>query len=223
MASMSFSLLFLLLLFIFLFSPFPSFSSTQCRPDEHSALLQLRSSFSVVDPSLAHCIREYENGTIYLMMSSWNKNTNCCEWDGVTIGAAAFKALAMNLTNLREFILSDSDMSTVPLVSLMNLSSSLTYLDLGYCQLHGELPQNIFQSHKLQGLDLEGNLLNGTIPSWIFELPYLVDLNIGLNSLTVEASIIGSSKDLEEDVVVEPALAQVGGEGQTSKQRKTVS
>ena len=40
---------------------------------------------------------------------------------------------------------------------------------------------------------------------------------------SVETSIIGSSKDLEEDVVVEPALAQEGGEGQTSKQRKTES
>ncbi|GMN62128.1 hypothetical protein TIFTF001_031214 [Ficus carica] len=159
----------------------------------------------------------------------------------------------MNLSNLRELSLSHgSDLSTVPLVSLMNLSSSLTSLNLENCQLHGELPQNIFQSHKLQSLDLRGNhlsgpipcsslnlesliyldlasnnfigqlpevfsnstkkfssydsskyppgsfpsnlnslylsgnLLNGTIPSWIFELPYLVSLDIGLNSLTGE-------------------------------------
>ncbi|GMN62133.1 hypothetical protein TIFTF001_031218 [Ficus carica] len=48
-------------------------------------------------------------------------------------------------------------------------------------------------------------------------------MDLSNNEFTVEASIIGSSKDSEEDVVVEPALAQEGEEGQTSKQRKTES
>ncbi|GMN64961.1 hypothetical protein TIFTF001_034035 [Ficus carica] len=74
-----------------------------------------------------------------------------------------------------------SDLSTVPLVSLMNLSSSLTSLDLRSCQLHGELPDNIFQSHNLQRLRLRGNHLSGPIPWSSLNLESLIYLDLSSN------------------------------------------
>ncbi|GMN70339.1 hypothetical protein TIFTF001_039383 [Ficus carica] len=38
----------------------------------------------------------------------------------------------------------------------------------------------------LTALSLEGNFLNGTIPSWIYELPYLEDLQLDNNLFTGE-------------------------------------
>ncbi|GMN59138.1 hypothetical protein TIFTF001_028238 [Ficus carica] len=143
-------------------------------------------------------------------------------------------------------------MSSVSPLSLTNLSSSLTALALLSSNLHGELPENMFQMPKLEALSLsdnhlngqipcsflnlqrleelylsdnnfsgqlpevcsnfsqksppdgsskylvesarpnlttlwlDGNLLNGTIPSWIYELPYLEHLELGNNLFTGE-------------------------------------
>ena len=57
----------------------------------------------------------------------------------------SFNKLAQNLTQLRELHLGGEDMSLVVPSSLMNLSSSLSSLQLGDCGLKGELPDNFFR------------------------------------------------------------------------------
>ncbi|KAJ6886662.1 LOW QUALITY PROTEIN: hypothetical protein NC651_027126 [Populus alba x Populus x berolinensis] len=66
----------------------------------------------------------------------------------------SFNKLAQNLTQLRELYFDGVNMSLVVPSSLMNLSSSLSSLQLWDCGLKGELPDNFFRRSNLQSLKL---------------------------------------------------------------------
>ncbi|KAJ6886613.1 LOW QUALITY PROTEIN: receptor-like protein Cf-9 [Populus alba x Populus x berolinensis] len=79
----------------------------------------------------------------------------------------SFNKLAQNLTQLRELYLGGVNMSLVVPNSLMNLSSSLSSLELWFCGLRGELPDNFSRLSNLQSLDLSGNEeLTGSFPPY---------------------------------------------------------
>ncbi|KAJ6886611.1 receptor-like protein Cf-9 [Populus alba x Populus x berolinensis] len=79
----------------------------------------------------------------------------------------SFNKLAQNLTQLRELYLGGVNMSLVVPSSLMNLSSSLSSLQLWRCGLKGELPDNLFRRSNLQLLDLWSNEgLTGSFPQY---------------------------------------------------------
>jgi len=79
----------------------------------------------------------------------------------------SFNKLAQNLTQLRELYLDGVNMSFVVPSSLMNLSSSLSSLQLWYCGLQGELPDNFFRRSNLQSLYLSSNEgLTGSFPPY---------------------------------------------------------
>jgi len=79
----------------------------------------------------------------------------------------SFNKLAQNLTQLRELCLGGVNMSLVAPSSLMNLSSSLSSLQLWRCGLKGELPDNFFRRANLQSLDLRTNEeLTGSFPPY---------------------------------------------------------
>ncbi|KAJ6416917.1 hypothetical protein OIU84_002743 [Salix udensis] len=79
----------------------------------------------------------------------------------------SFNKLAQNLTQLRELNLNEVNMSLVVPSSFMNLSSSLTSLQLWDCGLQGELPVNVFRRSNLQSLDLWSNgELTGSFPPY---------------------------------------------------------
>ncbi|KAJ6979731.1 receptor-like protein Cf-9 [Populus alba x Populus x berolinensis] len=79
----------------------------------------------------------------------------------------SFNKLAQNLTQLRELYLGGVNMSLVVPSSLMNLSSSLSSLQLWRCGLKGELPDNLFRRSNLQWLDLWSNEgLTGSFPQY---------------------------------------------------------
>ncbi|KAJ6886668.1 receptor-like protein Cf-9 [Populus alba x Populus x berolinensis] len=79
----------------------------------------------------------------------------------------SFNKLAQNLTQLRELYLGGVNMSLVVPSSLMNLSSSLSSLQLWRCGLKGELPDNLFRRSNLQWLDLWSNEgLTGPFPQY---------------------------------------------------------
>ncbi|KAJ6416913.1 hypothetical protein OIU84_002740 [Salix udensis] len=79
----------------------------------------------------------------------------------------SFNKLAQNLTQLRELYLYNVSMPLVAPSSFMNLSSSLTSLQLQDCGLQGELPGNVFRRSNLQSLDLGGNgELTGSFPPY---------------------------------------------------------
>ncbi|GLT35519.1 hypothetical protein SLA2020_099650 [Shorea laevis] len=76
-----------------------------------------------------------------------------------------FQMLVHNLTELRFLILDFVNMSLVVPSSLLNLTSSLEYLSLCYCDLQGNFPNQVFQLPSLQLLDLHGNFdLGGNLP-----------------------------------------------------------
>ncbi|XP_060964605.1 receptor-like protein Cf-9 homolog [Cannabis sativa] len=124
---------------------------------------------------------------------------------------SSWKRTVANLTNLRELFLSEVNMSSTSPDSFMNLSTFLTSLDLSYSELQGKLPENVLSEipeicsnstknpfscisskHHLVGspplhlafLYLSRNELNGTIPSWIYSLPSLQDLDLSSNKFS---------------------------------------
>ncbi|OWM85907.1 hypothetical protein CDL15_Pgr012157 [Punica granatum] len=89
----------------------------------------------------------------------------------------SFRRLVGNLTQLRELALDGVDMSRISLVSLSNLSSTLTSLSLQRCSLTGTLPNDIFHLPHLRSLSLSGNLgLMGTLPQTNWSISSLVSL-----------------------------------------------
>ncbi|XP_062078791.1 receptor-like protein 6 [Humulus lupulus] len=99
------------------------------------------------------------------------------------MGPFVLKKMLQNFTNLMELTMNKIDMSGVELVSsFMNVSSSLTTLDLHQCGLRGKFPENVFRLLNLQELSLginpyspfSGNL-TGSLPmfNWSSPLRYL--------------------------------------------------
>uniref|UniRef100_A0A2C9V4P4 Uncharacterized protein n=2 Tax=Manihot esculenta TaxID=3983 RepID=A0A2C9V4P4_MANES len=89
---------------------------------------------------------------------SWN-------YGGLTIEPMVFDKLVRNLTKIRDLAFGDVNMSMVEPSSLTNISSHLSSLRLGICELKGKFPDNIIQRTNLQLLDLFGNEdLNGSLP-----------------------------------------------------------
>ncbi|GMN29330.1 hypothetical protein TIFTF001_041298 [Ficus carica] len=113
---------------------------------------------------------------------------------------SSLKRIVANLTSLKELRLSDVNMSFASPNSFMNLSTSLTSLDLSESGLTGEFPENIFHLPRLQKLDLSYNRnLSGSFPQYnwssqlrnlnlsgtgfLIDLPYLTQTLKSLNTL----------------------------------------
>ncbi|OAY38555.1 receptor-like protein 9DC3 [Manihot esculenta] len=87
---------------------------------------------------------------------------------GLISETTTFTKIARNLTQLRELDLSRVKMSLVPLSSLMNLSSSLTFLKLKSCELQGKIP-DISHLSKLVSLDISWNYGGLSMEPMIFD------------------------------------------------------
>ncbi|PHT35305.1 hypothetical protein CQW23_27105 [Capsicum baccatum] len=93
-----------------------------------------------------------------------------------------FKMLLQNLTQLRELDLSHVNIfSTISL----NFSSHLTTLMLEQLELHGMIPESIFQRPNLEELylDLHSCNLSGQIPKSLWNLTRIETLGLGDNQL----------------------------------------
>ena len=106
------------------------------------------------------------------------------EDEKISIGAATFKALALNLTDLEFLVLMNVDMSAVSVASMANLSSSLILIEMSFCKLNGELPENFFHFPELQNLRLTDNNLSGHIPWSFLNFEHLMIFDIKNNSFT---------------------------------------
>ncbi|XP_030509716.2 receptor like protein 22-like [Cannabis sativa] len=94
---------------------------------------------------------------------------------GLKLETSSWKTIVANLTNLRELFLSGVDMSSTSTDSFMNLSTSLTSLDLSWTNLQGKLPENVLSLPNLQQLYLSNNLnLNGSFPQYNWSSPLKV-------------------------------------------------
>ncbi|KAF3453338.1 hypothetical protein FNV43_RR03778 [Rhamnella rubrinervis] len=123
----------------------------------------------------------------------------------LTLESSVWESLLQNLTQLREIVLDQVDMSSIAPSSLLNLSFSLTTLSLNQCYLKGEIPGRIVSLPKLQKLftnisrqlpdsisdlkslqylDLAGCEFSGSIPSSMGNLTGMRFLNLGSNSFS---------------------------------------
>ncbi|CAL2255081.1 unnamed protein product [Prunus armeniaca] len=97
----------------------------------------------------------------------------------VRLDTLNFNRIVQNLTNLRELVLTQVDMSSVVPDSLKNLSSSLKTLKLSRCNLQGKFPESIFHRPNLRLLDLSSNYnLTGYFPKSNWSSPLeMLDLS----------------------------------------------
>ncbi|XP_038686598.1 receptor-like protein 9DC3 [Tripterygium wilfordii] len=88
------------------------------------------------------------------------------------------KRLVQNFTLVQKLAFSGVDMSSSATVSLMNLSSSLRYLNLDDCGLRGNFPENLFRLQNLEFLFLtageEGLMVDLPSSNWSSPLQYLL-------------------------------------------------
>eukprot|EP00257_Ricinus_communis_P028373 XP_025015787.1 receptor-like protein 9DC3 [Ricinus communis] len=109
--------------------------------------------------------------------------------DNLTFEAATFDMLVQNLTNLQELDLSDTNMSLVTPTSLMNLSSSLSSLNLRYCHLQGKVA--FAHLPKLLSLDLSWNdnltLETATFEILVQNLTKLQELDLSYTNMSLVA------------------------------------
>ncbi|KAK6774557.1 hypothetical protein RDI58_029796 [Solanum bulbocastanum] len=96
-----------------------------------------------------------------------------------------FEAMLHNVTNLEILSLSDVNISSpIP----VNISSSLRYLNLGYTNLRGVLPESFFlPPNSLETLKLRGNdLLKGVFPKIHRNTTLLMELDISHTGISGE-------------------------------------
>uniref|UniRef100_A0A5B7ABT6 non-specific serine/threonine protein kinase n=1 Tax=Davidia involucrata TaxID=16924 RepID=A0A5B7ABT6_DAVIN len=160
---------------------------------DKSALLQFKSSVS--DPSG--------------LLTSWNSsNSDHCSWFGVTCDSN-YRVLALNITGrggggnsgpsscakfaqfpLYGFGIRTCLDSNVKLVGILSPAiaklTELRVLSLPFNDLNGEIPTEIWGMEKLEVLDLEGNLITGSLPSRFGGLRNLRVLNLGFNEIVGE-------------------------------------
>ncbi|GJN31689.1 hypothetical protein PR202_gb20115 [Eleusine coracana subsp. coracana] len=149
-----------------------------CRPDQASALLQLKHSFST-------------NGS-QCTLASWRSGTDCCRWEGISCGDADGRVTTLDLadcglesggglhpalfdlTSLRRLDLAGNDFneSQLPSAGIERLAE-LVYLNLSATGFVGEIPRGIRRLRRLVSLDLS---------TWIYLLElddYFVPLGDG--------------------------------------------
>ncbi|KAL1307810.1 hypothetical protein AAHE18_17G060100 [Arachis hypogaea] len=175
-----FTLSLLLLLLLLVDTPSSTCSSVLplCNHHDNSNLLQFKNSFSI-NPSL------YKDGwwseemgiycSSYPKTVSWNNNTDCCEWDGVTCDTKSGHVIGLDLscsmlegefhpnstlfhlTHLQQLNLAFNNFSNSPIYPGIGNLVSLTHLNLSTSALAGDIPSTISHLSKLLSLDLSYN------------------------------------------------------------------
>ncbi|KAM6579403.1 hypothetical protein CsatA_003177 [Cannabis sativa] len=110
---------------------------------------------------------------------------------------SSWKRIVANLTNLRELFLRGVDMYSTSPDSFMNLSTSLTSLDLSYSDLQGKLPENVLSLPNLQQLDLTNNWnLTASFPQYNWSGPLKV-LNLSGSGVMIDPYLCRKFKYLQ--------------------------
>ncbi|KAI5334014.1 hypothetical protein L3X38_024147 [Prunus dulcis] len=141
-----------------------------CHPEDSSALLQFKNSFSIDTSSK----RELYNGTILFSNRtiSWQKGKDCCAWSGVTCEKMTGRVISLNLLfgglqgnihsnsslfslgHLKRLDLSSNDFRGSPIPSKFGGFVSMTHLDLSYSNFSGPIPSEISHLSTLVSLNL---------------------------------------------------------------------
>ncbi|XP_024974098.1 LRR receptor-like serine/threonine-protein kinase RPK2 [Cynara cardunculus var. scolymus] len=139
------------------------------------------------------------------VLVSWNgSNSDVCSWVGVSCGSN-YRVVALNITgggNSGSFTCSRYDQFPLygfgirkkcvdrnaklmgKLSSAISKISELRVLSLPFNDLIGEIPDEIWGLKKLEVIDLEGNLINGSLNSNFRGFDSIRVLNLGFNQIS---------------------------------------
>ncbi|EOA32536.1 hypothetical protein CARUB_v10015825mg [Capsella rubella] len=163
-----------------------------CRHDQRDALLEFKHEFPEANESKPSP-----------SLSSWNKSSDCCLWEGVTCDARSAEVISLDLSNvllnntlkpnsglfklqqLKNLTLSDCHLYGEITSSIGNLSR-LTHLDLSSNQLTGEVLASISNLNQLRYLLLSDNSFSGDIPTSFANFTKLSSLDFSTNLFTLE-------------------------------------
>ncbi|KAI3956816.1 hypothetical protein MKW92_020815 [Papaver armeniacum] len=173
-----------LLLFFFILSLFGSQCvQGKCLKDQRALLLQLNSS--LIYESSEYWSDYYRdsygiNLTFSSKLSSWNANTDCCSWDGITCDGAG-RVISLDLSC--EFISGGINNSS----GLFNLLY-LERLNLANNFFNSPIPYGLEQLVNLRYLNLSQSGFLGQIPVAILRMTRLVTLDLSsyANSLSLD-------------------------------------
>ena len=160
---------------LYYFLPCLAMSRKNITTDE-SALLAFKSSITL-DP--------------HLMLNNWStsSSSSLCNWVGVTCDLHHGRVKALNLSNM-------GLVGTIP-PHVGNLSF-LVELDLRGNSFHGQLPQELFQLHRLRFLNLSYNEFAGFIPQSISNLSKVEQLDCASNFINgAIPPVIGQLRQLK--------------------------
>ncbi|KAI3665826.1 hypothetical protein L6452_44461 [Arctium lappa] len=184
-----------LLLIIFFFFTSTGYIAVSGNEIDKSALLEFKSSVS--DPSG--------------VLASWNRsNSDVCSWIGVSCGSNS-RVVALNITGggnsgsftcnkydrfplygfgIRKICLDRNAKLVGELSYAISKLSELRVLSLPFNDLIGEIPDEIWGLKKLEVIDLEGNMINGSL-SFNFNFNFrgfdsIKVLNLGFNQISGE-------------------------------------
>ncbi|KAF8020507.1 hypothetical protein BT93_G1046 [Corymbia citriodora subsp. variegata] len=142
-------------------------SKPLCLEDEMSALLQFKERYEITNVSadpLAHP-----------KTLSWKNNQDCCSWNGIECDENTGHVIVLDLGSsfLYGSIDNNSTLFQLPRLERLNLS----YNDFNYSQI----PSRVGDLSRLTHLDLSDSVFSGRVPSEIFKLTKLADLNLCCN------------------------------------------
>ncbi|XP_048628869.1 receptor-like protein 6 [Brassica napus] len=144
-------------------------SLTLCRPDQRDALLEFKSEFNdegIQGAWTSFCV------TSSPKRKSWENNTDCCYWDGITCDANSGVVIGVDLSSsclhghfkpnsslfrlqyLRSLNLAYNDFNASSIPTRINELMGLQRLNLSYTSFSGEIPTEILHLTKLVSLDL---------------------------------------------------------------------
>ncbi|XP_057724824.1 receptor-like protein 35 isoform X2 [Arachis stenosperma] len=96
------------------------------------------------------------------------------------------------LTKLQTLILAGNNLGGKLLLSSLANLTQISQLDCSHNKFQGPLPKKTTGFSSLTELILNDNLLNETIPSWCFSLPFLTSLDLSNNQFAGNISAISS-------------------------------
>uniref|UniRef100_A0A803MWJ0 Leucine-rich repeat-containing N-terminal plant-type domain-containing protein n=1 Tax=Chenopodium quinoa TaxID=63459 RepID=A0A803MWJ0_CHEQI len=151
-----------------------------CHNDDYYALLRFKESF--VSDSMG-------------ATSSWQRNTDCSEWQGIKCHPTNFRVIALDISNGR--IIGSGIESNNTLFDLDHLKS----LNLAYNSFLSSLISPKFaQFSSLKHLNLSGSFFSGEVPLEIGQLSKLRTLDLSWNSLRMPSfkTIISNLTELRQ-------------------------
>ncbi|KAG2260983.1 hypothetical protein Bca52824_068062 [Brassica carinata] len=132
--------------------------ASPCGHDQRDALLEFKHEFLVNKSNSSP------------LLSSWNKSSDCCSWEGVTCYAKSGKVISLDLSYTR-----------------LSNSSEKQYLTLKDCDLYGKIPSSLGNFSHLKKLDLsENDLMEINIPISFANLIKLSTFDISYHQFTGE-------------------------------------